>query len=426
MKKSVLGIIDCNNFFASCERVFNPKLRNKPVIVLSNNDGCVVARSNEAKKIGIPMGSPVYKCKDLINKYDVNVLSSNYSLYGDMSDRVMKVIKKFVAKVEIYSIDEAFIDLTEMEKYKVDDFCKNLRKEVLKRTGIPVSIGIGNTKTLAKVANIIVKKNEIADGVMNLTTLEDERLNKLFAKLDIKDVWGIGWGLQKFLYGLGVSNVLQLKQFDSNLIRQSKGVLPQKTILELNKTMCFKFKNDVKIRKNVISSRSFGKPVKSLEQLEEAISRYTSKAAEKLRNQNLCAGYISVYILTNRHRKDLPQHVNSSTEKLLEATNYTPILVKEAKKIIRSIYKPGFLYKKAGVVMSELSPEKNLQSSFFETRINKNAPALMKVTDLINQKWGDGGIQLASEGIKKEWKMRNEFRSKRFTTSWQELLQVRI
>lgn len=429
-KRKIFAVMDCNNFFVSCERAFNPKIRNKPVGVLSNNDGCIVARSNELKELGIPMGAPAFKYKYIFERYNVVLLSSNYSLYGDMSDRVMKVLKKYADDVEIYSIDEAFIDLTNLQSNShIDDYIKMLKKRIERDTGISISIGVASTKTLAKAANAVAKKNPLYGGIMNLANKSEDEIDSLLKTLDVSDIWGIGRGLKQFFYGVGIQSAYDLKYTDSSWIRNTKSVLAQRTILELQGISCIPIKTSVKIRKSIISSRSFGRQVTDLNDLEEAISQYASRACSKLRQQNLVAEEVSVYLLTNRHKPNEPQYNSSLSIKLDEASDYTPTITNTARTLLKKIYKKGYIYKKAGIVLSSITKKDSLQKNLILNNsmdIDLKHSRLMNFTDMINKKWGINGIKLASEGIKKSWKMKNEMRSKRFTTSWHELLEIRV
>ncbi len=332
--KKKIALVDCNSFYVSCERLFNPKIQNKPVVVLSNNDGCVISRSNEAKALGIRMGEPYFKVKELIKRNNVHIFSSNYALYGDLSRRVMKVLKTFSTNVEIYSIDEAFIDLSFLKEEDVESYGKNIRKKVLKWTGIPTSVGISTTKTLSKVANHIAKKEKT--GVMYLNKNINERL-KTFP---IQDVWGVGKQLSKLYIKNGIENAYQLKSVSNTWVKKSTNVLGSRTAMELRGITCIGLELYEEKRKNCCVSRSFGERITDLQKLEEAVSTYCLNAAEKIRGDDqMCRG-LTVFIRTSPFNKKRKYYSNSQTIELPIATNNSIELVKYARKILKGMYKP--------------------------------------------------------------------------------------
>ncbi len=343
----MFALIDCNNFYASCERLFRPDLRNKPIIVLSNNDGCIIARSNEAKALGITMGEPYFKVKSFCNQHRVQVFSSNYAFYGDMSYRVMWIIEDSWTNVEIYSIDEAFLDLSSLPAAQHNDFCHNLQKRILKETGIPTSIGIGQTKTLAKLANNIAKKT-LKVPVFNLIDRQ-----KWLEKTDIGEVWGVGRRWQKKLQQRGLYKAADLANANPKLIRDSFNVILMRTAMELNGTACSQITEPEK-KQSIVSSRSFGSLQTDYIYLAEAISSHCARVYEKMRQQQLLAQQISVFVQSNRFREDLPCYHNAVDYKLIQATDDLRYLTRVAKFCLKKIYKTGIHYQKVGVLVSNL------------------------------------------------------------------------
>lgn len=407
-------LIDCNSFFVSCERVFNPKLWGKPVVVLSSNDGCVVARSKEAKKLGIPMGAPAFQYKQLFRDRGVFVYSSNFTLYGDISQRVMQVIQQFSSDYEIYSIDEAFLSITTDDPLSI---AREIRARVLRWTGIPVSVGIAPTKTLAKVANHIAKKDE--QGVHLLH--DPIEIDRTLAQFPLDDIWGIGRNLSRRLKGHGIFTPLQFKNSADTWIQKSFSVVLLKTALELRGISCLPLDEVEAPNKSITCSRSFGSPVTTLFQLEEAISSYTARAAEKLREQGLSASFLTVYLTTSPFIAD--PYSNSATASIPEPTDYTPQLITIAKKCLQGIFREGYSYKKVGVILNDLSSKTAHQLDLFSTP-TPNRGRAMDVLDQINGVYGRNALQFAAEGIEKPWKMRRCHTSARFTTHWDELLTV--
>ncbi len=424
-KSKIFALVDCNNFFASCERAFNPKLRTQPVVVLSNNDGCIVARSNEAKKLGVPMGIPLFKVKDLIEAHVIKVFYENFSLYGDMSNIVMQTLKEFVEDIEIYSIDEAFLNLGNVKISDLAKYAQKIRKQVLKNTNIPISVGIAPTKTLAKLANHIAKKNPEFNGVCNLFMYSEKELNMVLSKIDVSEVWGIGWRSSEFLHKNGIYNVLQLKNSNTMWVRKNMNVTGLRTVTELNGTACIDLDHHTTLSKSIISSRSFGIPITNLKDLKESVSDYISGAAEKLRKKNMAANLVTVFIITNKNRLDQKQYRASFTVSLPEASFYTPDLINAGLKALDLIYKPGLKYKKSLVILSGLIPLNQIQSNMFESRDTNKGKELMLALDKINRSWGGGTVKYASSGLKQKWRAKQEKRSPRYTTNWNELLRVR-
>ena len=422
-KEKVFALADCNSFYASCERVFNPKLKNKPVVVLSNNDGCIVARTTEAKKLGIKMGEPLFKAKKTIEKHNVKVFSSNYTLYGSMSNRVMRILELFFPDIEIYSIDEAFMEISSLKKiYNYSRYATKVRKVIFQWTGIPISIGIGETKTLAKVANHIVKNNQEMNGVFDLTKIKNKE--NILKKIKIKEIWGIGSKLSNFLVKNDICNARDFIQLDNRWVRKNINILGLKTKMELSGIPCYDLDNSFKLRKSCCVSRSFGKRIETLESMREAVSTYITRAAEKIRNENLVANNINLYIRTSPFDKNSKTYYANSISLPLDfPTNNTIDLNKKALNGLNKIFKKGYLYQKAGVVLSGLEIE-NTDLNLFVENDEKNK-FLMNPLDLINNKHGKNSLRLASEGTKKEWLTKRSKCSSNFTTNLKDLLTVK-
>jgi len=402
-----IALIDCNSFYVSCERLFNPKIKNKPVVVLSSNDGCIISRSNEAKALGIKMGEPYFKVKDIILKNNVHVFSSNYSLYGDLSRRVMRTLKRFNSEIEIYSIDEAFLDLSNFPDDEIEEVGKEIRSIVLQWTGIPTSIGIAKTKTLSKVANHIAKKTK--SGVINLIGIKD--IDPILEKVEINDVWGVGKQLTKFFVQNGIHNAKQLKNISNTWIKKSSNVLSSRTAMELRGIPCISLETQNSKRKSCVVSRSFAKKVEKLQELQESITNYCLNAAEKIRSESLITKSITIFIRTSPFQNQFAYYSNSKTIDLPIATDNSIEIVKNALTALKYIFKNGYRYQKAGIMLSGLSnsqESKNLFSSIKDEKI-KN---LMKSMDNTNYRFGRSTLSLASAGINKKWNVRKQHSSK--------------
>ena len=402
-----IALVDCNSFYVSCETLFNPKLKNKPVVVLSNNDGCIISRSNEAKALGIKMGEPYFKEKDTIVKNNVQVFSSNYSLYGDISRRVMRTLKRFNSDIEVYSIDEAFLDLSNFSDDEVEDVGKEIRNTVLQWTGIPTSIGIAKTKTLSKVANHIAKKKQ--SGVVNLIGIEN--IDPILEKVEINDVWGVGKQLTKFYNKNGIYNAKQLKNKSNTWIKKSSNVLSSRTAMELRGIPCIDLEATTSKRKSCVVSRSFGKRVENFQELKEAVANYSLNASEKIRSESLIAKSITIFIRTSPFQSRFGHYSNSKTIDFPIATNNSIEIVKVALTGLETIFKNGYRYQKAGVMLTGLSNSndgKNLFSSEKDEKIN----SLMRSIDNTNRRYGRATLSLASAGVHKKWNMRRQHSSK--------------
>ncbi|MEP7103870.1 MAG: Y-family DNA polymerase [Candidatus Dojkabacteria bacterium] len=421
------ALLDCNNFYASCERIFNPKLNGKPVVILSNNDGCIIARSNEAKALGIPMGAPIHMWQHLIDRYDMYVFSSNFTLYGDISKRVMMILKEYSPDIEVYSIDEAFLNLEFVKTDNVEEYCKAIVKRIQKEVGIPTSIGISETKTLAKLGNKVAKKNYIA--TQGVFWIHSEQENKeLLSNIEVEDTWGIGRKYSLKLNYSGVYSVYDFKKMDRLLVKAKLGVGGERTYLEINGVNCVEMDHHV-ARKSVISSRSFGKNVVSLEELEEAVATFMSIAGEKLRGQGSMASYVGVSI---KSAGDIDKEEKRYKFDFLGATldapsDYTPTLIKAAKKTLRQLYQPNLKYRKAGVLLTGIIPKIGYAQMTLDNKQNEEErEGLMEAVDEVNNEWGREVIKVAATGIKQSWRGRKNRISNRFTTEWGELLEVKI
>ncbi len=411
-----IALVDCNSFYVSCERLFNPRIRKKPVVVLSNNDGCIISRSNEAKALGIKMGEPYFKARDIILKNKVEVFSSNYSLYGDLSRRVMRTLKRFNSDIEVYSID-----LSNYTDTEVESVGREIRQTVLKWTGIPTSIGIAKTKTLSKVANHIAKKKQ--SGVTSLIGIEN--LDPILEKVEINDIWGVGRQLTKFYQKNGIYNAKQLKNKSNTWIKKSSNVLSSRTAMELRGVPCIDIETTQTKRKSCVVSRSFGKRIETFQELKEAVANYCLNASEKIRSESLVAKAITVFVRTSPFQRNFGYYSNSKTVDFPIATNNSIETVKTAVASLESIFKNGYRYQKAGVMLTGLSNadgKKNLFSSEKDEKIN----SLMRSMDNTNYRYGRATLSLASAGVHKKWNMRRQYSSKIDTADFYSLPKIRI
>ncbi len=411
-----IALVDCNSFYVSCERLFNPKIRNKPVIVLSNNDGCIISRSNEAKALGIKMGEPYFKAKNLILKNKVHVFSSNYSLYGDLSRRVMRTLKIFNPEMEIYSVDEAFLDLSNFSDNEVEDVGKEIRNIVLQWTGIPTSIGIAKTKTLSKIANHIAKKK--SSGVTSLIGVEN--IDLLLEKIDINDVWGVGKQLTKFYHQNKIYNAKQLKNISNTWIKKNSNVLSSRTAMELRGISCISLETKNSKRKSCVVSRSFGTKVEKIQEIQEAVTSYCLNASEKIRSESLVAKSINVFVRTSPFQNKGIYYSNSKTIDFPIATNNSIEIVKTAVIALNKIFKSGYRYQKVGVQLFGLSDSKNSRN-LFSSEKDKKINTLMRSIDNTNFRYGRSTLSLASAGINKKWNMRKNHSSKIDTANFHSL-----
>ena len=419
MKKKVFALIDCNAFYVSCERVFNPKLNNKPVVALSNNDGCIIARSKEAKALGIKMGVPLFKVKDIVERENVIVFSSNYTLYADMSRRVMNIISEFTPSIEVYSIDEAFIELTNMN-VDYESYARHMRKVILQYTGIPVSIGIASTKTLTKVANHIAKDDESLEGVCSL--IQHENLDQVLEDTNVADVWGVGRQLSKKLIANGIFNAKLLKNCEDAWVRKMMSVNGLKTVSELREISCLDLEETSATRKSCCTTRSFGKPLINLEDIEQAVTTFARRATERIRGENLIASTVSVFLRTNPFDRNR-YYSNSSTTTLSYPTYDTVQIVKTALQLTKIIFRENYKYKKAGVLLSGFY-EKGTETKDLFSEARYRSPKLMSAVDQINERYGSDTIQIATECQIGKWKQKRKNCTQSYTTQLDNVLLI--
>ena len=413
--KEVFALVDCNNFYVSCERVFNPRLENRPVVVLSNNDGCIVARSNEAKALGIGMGVAAFEVQDILTKNDVETFSSNYTLYADMSSRVMETLSTFTPDVEVYSIDEAFLNLAGI-KCNLADYGRKIQRVIKQWTGIPVSVGIAQTKTLAKIANRIAKRSIKAKGVLDLTG--SSYINNALSVTPVEKVWGVGIKTAIKLKRADIKTALDLSRADINWIKNKFGVVGARTVCELRSICCYELENNPPVKKSLCVSRMFGTPVESIEQLREAVSSYAARAGEKLRRQGLAASVITVFVATSRFIKN--RYFNSYAVELPVATSDTMELIRNACCCIDRLYRKGYLFKKSGIILTGLVSEERVQGNLFDNVDREKSHRLMQAIDAINTR-SSSPLLWAAEGLEQSWIVRFNRRSCRYTTRWDEL-----
>lgn len=420
----MIALADCNNFYCSCERVFDPVLMCKPVVVLSNNDGCIISRSDEAKALGIPMGAPLHEQQEVIRKHGVRVFSCNYTLYGDMSARVMSILRAEVPAIEVYSIDEAFLSLPENF---TEEMARALRSKVLRWTGIPVCIGIATTKLLAKAANRHAKKNkEMTSGVFDITGKED----MILARMETGDLWGVGKNLSQRLKGMDITTALEFKNADPHAIRKGLGVVGERMLRELRGIPCLELEEMPPDRKGVMASRSFGQSVEDLAELEEALANHVARASEKIRRHGLLATRLEVFLQTNRFRKEDPQYCPGIAVTLDRPTNATAELMASSRDLLHRIYRTGYRYKKTGVMLSNLVNEQEYQPELFD-RPDHGSIRVDRIVDEINRRLGDPKspvITRAAQGTVcsgKGWRMKAERHSPNYTTNWRELPVVK-
>lgn len=422
--QQIFALVDVNNMYVSCERIFNERLRDRPVVVLSNNDGCCVARSNEAKKLNIKMGEPWFKIQDLVRQHGIIGLSSNYTLYGHMSDRIMTILRMYSPSVEVYSVDEAFVNLAGLGGMWSSPTVmgQHMRQRILQWLSLPVCVGAANSKTLAKLANYCAKRIPLFDGVCDFTTMSEARMRWLFERIEVGEVWGVGRRLAAKLQAIGIDTVQAFKDASPRDIRAQFGVVLERTCLELKGVSCLALEEIAPPRKEIVSSKSFGTMAVSVEELQEAVSTYIARAAEKLRTQGSVCGAIHVFVQTNPFKPELPQYSNGVTIPMIEATDDNRILAGAAIAGLASIYREGFQYKKAGVMLMDLMPNTVSQGTLFAgPRDRENSGRVMSALDALNERFGRDTVHLASAGINHRWAMRAENKSPCYTTRWDEL-----
>ncbi len=422
-----IALIDCNNFYVSCERLFQPRLDGKPVVVLSNNDGCVVSRSQEVKDLGIKMAVPWFQLKDIARRHGIIALSSNYPLYADISNRVMRLLSQFSPEQEIYSIDECFLDLTGMDGLSdLTSYAQTIREHIRQCVGIPVCLGIAPSKTLAKLANHVAKKHKQFHSVCDLNAMSPRMLDNLLAKIAVGEVWGVGRRSAERLQQMGIDSVLELKCSPAKRVRAEFGVVMERIVAELNGENCIGLDEVTPPRRQIICSRSFGTSVALLADLEQAVVAYTSRAAEKLRDQHSLAGGIQVYIRTNPHKENTEQYQPSMLLPLSEPTDDTRLLCHAALRGLQQIYRSGYAYQKAGVMLTGIIAATARPRTLFEdVAAQQKSTTLMATLDRINRRMGSGTMQLLGEGVRKSWAMRRGNVSQRYTTEWDELAVAR-
>lgn len=419
----MIALVDVNNFYASCERVFDPSLKGRPVVVLSNNDGCAIARSDEAKAIGIEMGTPAFMIAALMEKHKVAAYSSNYTLYGSMSERVMKILKSFAQNVEVYSIDEAFLNLEGLKNSELFSLGISVKETVLNHTGLPISIGIAPTKALAKMANRFAKKNKKNIGVHVTDT--QEQVDELLRATQIADVWGIGPQYQHLLKEKGITNAAQFVNLPEEWIRKQMSVVGQRLVYELKGINAFKWEELPPAKKNIATTRAFGQSLTLKKDIEQAIAAHAASCAAKLRRQQRCATKMDVFIQTNPFRKEDEQYFTGLTIRFKTATNSTTEIVKYAITALNMIFKPGYNYMKGGVTVLDLVPQHIIQLSLFDTKDRQKEKKLMTAIDNTNQSFGKDTVRIGTHGYGHKWKLHAENLSPRYTTRVSDIMKVK-
>jgi DNA polymerase V len=423
MANAIFALVDCNNFYVSCERVFQPRLDTQPVVVLSNNDGCIIARSQEAKALGLAMGDPYHLNCETLTRHRVEIFSSNYALYGDMSRRVMDTLAAHAPDIEIYSIDEAFLNLAGLEWRGLTDYARHLQATVWRHTGIPVSIGLGPTKTLAKIANHLAKTEVDAGGVYDLTATD---VDQVLAGVPIGEIWGIGrqWGT--WLTGQGIHTALELKRADPKAIQQKMTVVGERIVYELNGRPCLPLELVAPPRKSLTVSRSFGQPITRPDPIKEALLQFVGRVGEKLRRQRLMTSHLMVFVMTNRFSTTRPFYGQSATMRLPYPTDYTPDLIRATVQLLERLYRPGLHYQKCGVMLMDLSPAAYHRRDLFDARDQARQARLMRALDRLNADHGARAVHFGNlGGSRPAWAMRQQWCSPRYTTRWTELPVVR-
>jgi len=418
-----IALVDCNNFYVSCERAFNPQLEGKPVVVLSNNDGCAVARSNEVKALGVKMAEPWFKMEKLAKQHGIIALSSNYALYGDLSARVMSILSTFSPKQEVYSIDECFLDLAGLDPKSLVAYGQTIRKTIKQHVGIPVCVGIADTKTLAKLANHCAKKRFAGkDGACDFGRYTDTQRSKLFATIPVGDIWGIGRKISERLIAMKIETVEDLRTVDQNRMRQQFSIVVERTVKELNGISCIELDAANTPRQQIMVSRSFGQEVSNYDDLAESVAYFATSAAEKLRKDGSVAASLCVFIQTNPFKAKEPQYTPSLVAPMCEPTDDTSKLVNAAIRGLGAIYRTGFKYKKSGVLLMGLQSKYMVQATLFDDISGQEKSAkLMQVMDSVNRRMGKGSMTIAASGTTQRWAMRRDRKSPNYTTNWDEL-----
>ena len=426
--KQIFALVDVNNMYVSCERAFNPRLRDRPVVVLSNNDGCAVARSNEVKALGVPMGAPWFQMRDLARQHGIVGLSSNYTLYADMSNRIMTILRTYSPNVEVYSIDESFLSLNGLGGLWASPTAlgQDIRAKVAQWTSLPVCVGIGQSKTLAKLANHVAKKFPLFDSVADFTTMSDARAAWLLQRIDVGEVWGVGRRIGAKLRAMGINTVQDLKDAPPSTMRVHFGVVLERTCNELRGISCLELEEVAPPRKEIVSSRSFGAMVMTAAELGESISTYAARAGEKLRGQRSLCGAVHVFVQTNRFREKDEQYSNGITIPLIEPSADNRVLAGAALHGLAVIFREGFKYKKAGIMLMDLQPDTQRQGVLFDAAPDRaRSVRAMAALDALNERFGRDTVHLGSAGLVRRWAMLSENRTPRYTTNWAELPKVR-
>ncbi|MBB3212671.1 DNA polymerase V [Herbaspirillum sp. Sphag1AN] len=420
----LFALVDVNNFYVSCERAFNPHLEGKPVVVLSNNDGCAVSRSNEVKALGVKMAAPWFMLQDLAQQHGIIALSSNYTLYADMSNRVMTILRTYSPHVEVYSIDESFLDLSGMASQwpNMTQMGRAIKTQIQNWTALPVCVGIASTKTLAKMANHIAKKQPEFEGICDLSSMNPARIDNILSEIDVGEIWGIGRRISERLHAMGIASVQDLRETPSKAMREQFGVVVERTCNELRGISCIALETMTPPHQQIISSRSFGQRVNTLRELEEAVTLYVARATEKLRTQHAQCGALHVFVQTDRFKTDEPQYNNGRTIQLPSPSADLRVLNKAALWGLKKIFTPELRYKKAGVILMNLEPRKAMQGILFENGVSKqDSPALMNAMDAINKRYGRDTLRLGSSVGFGRWKARFDNKTFHYTTDWSEL-----
>ena len=424
MARDIFALIDCNSFSASCEKVFNPHLANKPVGILSNNDGIIVALSPELKTLGIKRGDAAFKIdKRFIQKHGIHLFSSNYTLYGDMSNRVMQTLANFSPDVEVYSIDEAFLSLKGFEHLNLTDYGRQIKRTIRQHTGLPVSVGIGPSKTLAKIANHFAKKHSFCEGVFDITDHPDKE--KILRWTDVEHIWGVGRQYAKMLRRNGIENAFQLAQAPDKWVQNKMTIVGLRMVKELRGISCLDLEEDIPPKKEIVSSKSFGSAVTELQDMQEATAEYCLRAVEKLREEHQVASQITVFITTNRFKNE-PQYANYATARLPLPSAYSPDFLHAVSVLMKKIYRSGYNYKKSGVMISDIRHQSKAPLDFFQPcYLDDKRKVIMDCLDEINEKMGSHRLTYAASGIGKPWQMKREALTPSYTTSWQHIPVVK-
>lgn len=420
---SAIALLDCNNFYASCERIFDRSLHKKPIVVLSNNDGCIIARSNEAKELGVSMGAPLFQVEDLLEENDAAVFSSNYSLYGDMSARVMENLREFTPAVEVYSIDEAFLELEQAKKRSFDYLGREIQEKIYKWTGVPTSIGIAETKVLAKIANRIAKKSEKAGGVLDLYQSKHQDL--ALERTDVADVWGVGRASVAKLHENDIFTALELKNADLRWIRRALKVVGARIVTELRGTRAFPLEVNPQDKKSITCSRSFGQAATKYQHLKEAVAVFLSRTAEKMRRSGLAAASVTVFIASDRYNAYPEYYSNAATYSSAYLTDANHELQAWAFGCLERIFKPGYAYRKAGVLLAGLAPADKLTERMYDDERWERFRRVMRAVDEINRKFGRDTVRFCVARQSPEWQGRANRRSNRYTTRLNEIMEIK-